>query len=63
MRLCKVDHAYLGFKGTPVRIQHVKEIFFCLDIKKFWYSCEKDNYNDVNKHIFEKNLLTEKSNY
>ncbi len=33
---------------------------FCLDIKKFWYSCEKDNYNDVNKHLFAKNVSTEK---
>jgi len=61
IRFCKVYHAYLGLKGTPVRIQHVEEIFFCLDIKKFWYSCEKDNYNDVNKHLFEKNVSTEKN--
>jgi hypothetical protein len=25
-------------------------------IKKFWYTCEKDKdkYNDVNKHLFDK---------
>jgi hypothetical protein len=30
--------------------------FFCLNIKKFWYTCEKDKdkYNDVNKHLFDK---------
>ncbi len=28
--------------------------FFSLNIKKFWYTCEKDKYNDVNKHLFDK---------
>jgi hypothetical protein len=34
----------------------VGKIFFCLNIKKFWYTCEKDKdkYNDVNKHLFDK---------
>ncbi len=27
---------------------------FCLNIKKFWYTCEKDKFNDVNKHLFDK---------
>ncbi len=44
----------LGLEGTPVQIQHVEEIFFCLDNKKFWFTCEKDKYNDVNKHLFDK---------
>ncbi len=45
---------YSGLKGTPVQIQHVAKIFFCLKIKKFWYTCEKDKFNDVNKHFFDK---------
>ena len=31
-----------------------KKIIFFLHIKKFVYTNEKDEYNDVNKHIFEK---------
>ncbi len=62
MRFCKVYHAYLGLKGNPVQIQHVEEIFFGLDIKKFWYSCENDNYNDVNKHLFWKKCINRKKN-
>ena len=31
-----------------------KKNFFFLDIKKFLYTHEKDEYNDVNKQIFEK---------
>jgi hypothetical protein len=34
----------------------VGKIFFGLNIKKFWYTYEKDKdkYNDVNKHLFDK---------
>ena len=45
---------YSVSEGTPVRIQHVEENYFFLDIKKFLYTHEKDEYNDVKKHIFEK---------
>jgi hypothetical protein len=31
-----------------------KKIFFFLDIKKFLYTHEKDEFNDVKTHIFEK---------
>ncbi len=31
-----------------------KKIIFFLDIKKFLYTHEKYEYNDINKHIFEK---------
>ncbi len=31
-----------------------KKIIFFLDIKKFLYTHEKDEFNDINKHIFEK---------
>jgi hypothetical protein len=44
---------YSVLEGTPVQIQHVEDIF-CLDIKKFLYTCEKDKYIDVNKHLFGK---------
>jgi hypothetical protein len=36
------NEQHSGLQGTPVRIQHVEEIFFCLDVKKFLYTCEKD---------------------
>ena len=47
---------YSESEGNPVRIQHVEENIFFLtySIKKFLYTHEKDEYNDVNKHIFEK---------
>ncbi len=46
---------YSESEGNPVRIQHVEEnYFFFLHIKKFLYTHEKDEYNDVNKHIFDK---------
>jgi hypothetical protein len=46
---------YSVSEGTPVGIQHVEEkLFFFLDIKKFLYTHEKDEYNDINKRIFEK---------
>jgi hypothetical protein len=38
-----------------------KKIIFFLHIKKFLYTHEKDEYNDVNKHIFDKNELKEKN--
>jgi hypothetical protein len=47
-----VSHALLKLEGTLVQIQHVEE-FFCLDNKKFLYTCEKDKYNDDNKHLLE----------
>ncbi len=31
-----------------------RKLFFFLDIKKFLYTHEKYEYNDINKHIFEK---------
>ena len=45
---------YSESEGNLVRIQHVEEIIFFLHIKKFLYTHEKDEYNDVNKQIFEK---------
>jgi hypothetical protein len=45
---------YSESEGNPVGIQHVEEIIFFLHIKKFLYTHEKDEYNDANKHIFEK---------
>ncbi len=47
-------HALFSFRRTPVRIQHVEEKIFFLDIKKFLYTHEKDEFNDVKTHIFEK---------
>jgi hypothetical protein len=36
MRFCKVYHAHLGLKGTPVRIQHVEEIFYAYILRSFY---------------------------
>ncbi len=41
-------------KGTRFESSMWKKIIFFLHIKKFSYTHEKDEYNDVNKHIFEK---------
>ncbi len=41
-------------KGTRFESSMWKKIIFFLHIKKFLYTHEKDEYNDVNKHIFEK---------
>ncbi len=51
----------LRFKRDPGSNPACGRNFFCLNIKKFWYSCENDNYNDVNRHLFEKNVSTEKN--
>ena len=41
-------------KGTRFESSMWKKKKFFLHIKKFLYTHEKDEYNDVNKHIFEK---------
>jgi hypothetical protein len=46
----KAYHALLSFKRDPGQNPACGRHFFCLDIKKFWSTCEKDKYNDVNKH-------------
>ncbi len=53
----------LMFKRYPGSNPACGRNFFCLDIKKFWYSCEKDNHNDVNKHIWKKMYQQKKPNY
>jgi hypothetical protein len=35
MRFCNVYHAHLCLKVTPIRIQHVEEIFFALILRSF----------------------------
>ncbi len=47
-------HALLSFGRDPGSYPACGGYVFCLDIKKFWYTCEKDKYNDVNKHFFGK---------
>ncbi len=46
-------HALLRFKRDPGLNPACESNFFILDIKKFWYTCEKDKYSDVNKHLFD----------
>ncbi len=46
--------ALLRFKRDPGLNPACGKKFFCLNIKKFWYTCEKDKFNDVNKHLFDK---------
>jgi hypothetical protein len=43
-----------GQKGPRFESSMWKKIIFFLDIKKFLYTHEKYEYNDINKHIFEK---------
>ncbi len=45
--------ALLRFKRDPGSNPACESNFFILDIKKFWYTCEKDKYSDVNKHLFD----------
>ena len=52
---------YQSQKGTRFESSMWKKIIFFLHIKKFLYTHEKDEYNDVNKHIFDKNELKEKN--
>ncbi len=47
-------HELRKFKRDPGSNPACGKNFFGLDIKKFLYTCEKDKYNDVNKHLFDK---------
>jgi hypothetical protein len=48
----RVGHALLRLEGDPGSNPACGRIF-CLDNKKFLYTCEKDKYYDDNKHLFE----------
>ncbi len=47
-------HALRKFKRDLGLNPAFGKTIFDLDIKKFWYTCEKDKYNDVNKHLVDK---------
>jgi hypothetical protein len=47
-------HALQFQKGPRFESSMWKKIIFFLDIKKFLYTHEKYECNDINKHIFEK---------
>jgi hypothetical protein len=51
-QLDKAYHALLRFKRNPGSNPACGRNFFALHIKKFLYICERDKYNDVNKHHF-----------
>jgi len=59
----KIKHTmhYSGFKRDPGSNPVWERNFFCLDIKKFLYTCERDKYNDVKKHHFEKKCINRKN--
>ncbi len=45
---------YLVSEGPWFESSMWKKKIFFLDIKKFLYTYEKDEFNDVKTHIFEK---------
>jgi hypothetical protein len=61
MRFCKVYHAYLGLRGTPVRIQHVKEICFAYILRSSDIPVKRIIIMMLTSIFFEKNVSTEKN--